>query len=956
MGNPFGPVTGWLFSRDDREMRMRCPVLVGREAEQSAIRDLVRGSAASDGQALFLTGEPGIGKSALLRSAVQIAQSAGVETLLGRAVTASSPVPFRPLQEALLSSMRRRGLPAGEDLRPFQPALARLIPHLAVPQTEPVENSSVVLAEGLLRLLRLIRPHGCVLVLDDLQWADPDTMAVVEYLCDNLAGEPVGLIGALRDIGQLQTFEALRARRSAAVLHLQPLGHSDVVAMIAACPLPQGFPADRVAEVIAAAEGIPLLVEEVLSVASESTDGSTLSLPGTVAEMVRLRLSGLDGGTREVLVCAALLGRGFDWRLLEPATGLDEKALQEALWKATALELLDTEGAGFRFRHALTRDAVLAAVLAPERSRLAMATCAAVEAAHPELPDEWCIIAADLHEVAGDQDGAARLLVAAGIRALRQAALNTAEQLARRASELGATPERAAESAELLAEVLAAAGRVDEAVEIAHRWLAMSHHVPAQRTRMQLLLARAAVAGERWQLALEQLDGSAAAVAAGNGAFAAEHAALSAQVAIGTGRVEDAAALAGTALQAAEVSGRPEAACEALEVIGRVERLGSLTAARAAFQRSATLAETNGLAVWYLRALHELGTVDMFENARLDRLAYARERATESGALVMVAILDVQLAGGLWVRGEFAQSLDAGRRAAAAGRRFRIDGIHHIGLCFAAVGHGPLIDPIRLEAGAAALAAVSDAAALAASIWGDGWTVYALLTEDRARALRSIEQAAELGRAGDALPSPWWGLWPLLRAVAGTDADEAIAAATHVVPSGWSEMMIGYTRAVALGRRGQTARAEASFARDDATMPWPWWRHLGRRLVAEAALQDGWGEPITWLREAASFFDDFPAPAVASACRSMLRRAGASVPRARRTQQVAAVLAVRGVTERESEVLGLVGQGLSNAEVAERLFLSPRTVEKHVENLARKLGTGTRSQLVAYAASVDRTT
>lgn len=126
--------------------------------------------------------------------------------------------------------------------------------------------------------------------------------------------------------------------------------------------------------------------------------------------------------------------------------------------------------------------------------------------------------------------------------------------------------------------------------------------------------------------------------------------------------------------------------------------------------------------------------------------------------------------------------------------------------------------------------------------------------------------------------------------------------------------------------------------------------------MADAALQDGWGEPTTWLMEAEAFFDGFPAPAVASACRSMLRRAGVSPPPARETAHIPAVLAARGVTGREAEVLGLVGQGLSTREVTERLFLSHRTVEEHVEHLAHKLGTATRSQLVAYAASLERTT
>jgi DNA-binding CsgD family transcriptional regulator len=139
-------------------------------------------------------------------------------------------------------------------------------------------------------------------------------------------------------------------------------------------------------------------------------------------------------------------------------------------------------------------------------------------------------------------------------------------------------------------------------------------------------------------------------------------------------------------------------------------------------------------------------------------------------------------------------------------------------------------------------------------------------------------------------------------------------------------------------------------------VPWQWWRQLGRRLIGEAALQDHWGEPIQWLREAATFFDGFPAPAVASACRSMLRRAGVAPTPARPAAHLPSVLAAHGVTGREAEVLRMVGEGMSNREVGERLFLSPRTVEKHVENLGRKLGVATRSQLVAYGASLHRTT
>jgi DNA-binding CsgD family transcriptional regulator len=164
---------------------------------------------------------------------------------------------------------------------------------------------------------------------------------------------------------------------------------------------------------------------------------------------------------------------------------------------------------------------------------------------------------------------------------------------------------------------------------------------------------------------------------------------------------------------------------------------------------------------------------------------------------------------------------------------------------------------------------------------------------------------------------------------------------------------VGHARAVLLGREGRTAEAEAAFARADADLaPSDWYRHHARRLVAEAALEDGWGDPARWLADALAFFDGPGPPAVASACRSLLRRAGAPVPRRRRSApEVPAAWAAAGVTPREAEVLALLGEGRSTREIAARLYLSPKTVERHTANLAAKVGVERRAELVAFAAS-----
>jgi DNA-binding CsgD family transcriptional regulator len=499
---------------------------------------------------------------------------------------------------------------------------------------------------------------------------------------------------------------------------------------------------------------------------------------------------------------------------------------------------------------------------------------------------------------------------------------------------------------------------VDDAIEVAgslHGVLATAGADPARAARLQLRLARAAVAAERWELAGAQLEQARSATEQVPGLHA-ELDALAAQLAIGTGDPDTAARLATAAFPAAQAAGRPEVACEALEVVGRAVRLTSLLAARDAFERASALAERHGLRLWQIRALHELGTVDLLGSGRLDRLAEARQLAADAGALSTVAVLDVQLAAGHLIRGERQLGLLAAQEAQNAGRRFRIPALQQSGLCFVASNKAMLLDRAGLEATAEELVSGGAEAYLVASIWGDGRAVYALLTEDRRAARYALECARELLPEPVHAPSPWWGLWTLVSALDGRDAEQALRAAQWSGEAVWSAMQFGYARAVLAGREHDRAGAEASFQAADAlAAAFPWRRHLCRRLVAEAALDDGWGDPLDWLDEAATFFDSFPAPAVASACRSLRRKAGAPATRPL-SPSVPAALAGLGVTEREAEVLELVGRGLSNRELAQRLYLSPRTVEKHVENLARKLGTRSRSQLVAYAATGGPTT
>ncbi len=122
--------------------------------------------------------------------------------------------------------------------------------------------------------------------------------------------------------------------------------------------------------------------------------------------------------------------------------------------------------------------------------------------------------------------------------------------------------------------------------------------------------------------------------------------------------------------------------------------------------------------------------------------------------------------------------------------------------------------------------------------------------------------------------------------------------------------------------------------------------------VTGAQVLDG-EHRIRWLREALDIYETAGATAHRDRVRSLLRDAGGPVPRRRPPPAaVPGKLARHGVTAREAEVLRLLGDGLSNADIAAALFLSVRTVETHVSSLLAKLQVRSRGQLIALSAGV----
>ncbi|HET9257967.1 MAG TPA: ATP-binding protein [Pseudonocardiaceae bacterium] len=181
----------------------RSPVLVARRAELAAARQLVGAVSRGRGSTLLVTGEAGIGKSRLVAEVAALVTGAGLTVLTGHAVPGGGT--YRAVAETLAGPLREHPLLLDSPrLRPYWPALRRLIPAWDGADAEPGPDAgldrAVVLGEGMLALLSELHGGvGCLLVLEDLHWADADTLSLVGYLADALSGAPVLLTLTARD-------------------------------------------------------------------------------------------------------------------------------------------------------------------------------------------------------------------------------------------------------------------------------------------------------------------------------------------------------------------------------------------------------------------------------------------------------------------------------------------------------------------------------------------------------------------------------------------------------------------------------------------------------------------------------------------------------------------------------------------------------------------------------------
>jgi predicted ATPase len=274
------------------------------------------------------------------------------------------------------------------------------------------------------------------LVLEDLHWADPDTVALLNYLGGALKTSSVVVAATVREDSPGAAVVGGLARIPDAIhLRLGPLDYADADLLVA--ERHPGLDQAQRMLVIGRAEGVPLVIEELLAGTTVSAGRMAAAVPDSFAEVVITRLHGLSQEHRRVLTAAALVGGDPDWSLAAAVSDLGEPSALAAARAATDVHLLVAEDDRLRWRHALTREAVVATLLPPERSALAVR---AAHALQDRGGDEDESAAADLLASAGDRDAAAEIGLRQVARDIKKGALRSAEQLLDQLAGEGSLP------------------------------------------------------------------------------------------------------------------------------------------------------------------------------------------------------------------------------------------------------------------------------------------------------------------------------------------------------------------------------------------------------------------------------------------------------------------------------------------------------------------------------------
>jgi DNA-binding SARP family transcriptional activator/tetratricopeptide (TPR) repeat protein len=426
---------------------------VGRELELDRLDQAWKAAREGRAHLVLVTGEPGIGKSRLALELGRRVRAEGHVVASARAYEAAGRLPWGPVVDLLRSDALRSHIDTLGAV--WRAELARLLPELLEASPPPTSSQSGDLAQRHRLFDAVSRPlvgdRPRLLIIDDLQWCDTETIEVIGFVVRSRPTAPVLIVGTVRseEIPEhhplVGLIDALGHDQAVTSVPLDRLDEATTATLAARLRNAEEIDPDLAARLWAETEGNPLFVIEVLR-AGVSPEGRQAALTPTMRAVLGARLGQLPDGARRLAEVAAVIGRPFSVGLLVSATGIDEPALVEHLDELWRRRIIRDQGLTYDFSHDKLR-AVALEMLSPARRRQlhrAVAEAITVEfrhdldAASPQLAAHY--------DQAGMVEPAIDAYRVAGARAVAVSALDEAVSMFRRAlsllAELPPSPRR----------------------------------------------------------------------------------------------------------------------------------------------------------------------------------------------------------------------------------------------------------------------------------------------------------------------------------------------------------------------------------------------------------------------------------------------------------------------------------------------------------------------------------
>jgi DNA-binding CsgD family transcriptional regulator len=915
------------------------------------IREVARGR----GSSVLIEGEPGIGKSALVRAAVAAAPDAGCQVFWGAGDELGQALPLLPF----LDGLRVRE----PSTNPRRNTIVRLLRgEVAADRGADVP---AVLAEQLLALVAeqcAVRPT--ILVVDDLQWADQASIILWGRLARSARQVSLLLVGMMRPVPQRDDLLALRrAVGDAARLQLTGLTGAAVADLVAA--LAGGKPDGNLLRLAAGAAGNPLYVTELVAALARSssltiTDAGAAELasgsaPGSLSAAIADRLGFVGGPVRELLRAAALLGMDFAVPDLAIVLGRSVADLIPAVDEACAVGVLAESGHGLGFRHPLIRAALYEEMPRPVRAAWHRdAGRALVEAGAPadrvarqmlravgglggttEPMDQWMLnwLARTADPLVGQAPGVAAELLTRAIASSPAGSAQHGWLASRLADALYRIGDRA-EAEQVVIRALEHAAEPDLLVDL--------HWTLAQCRMLAGLSAES----------LATLDRALA-----SPGISARHRArllvLAARTHNNVGEVETAGRVATSALAAASEAGDNWAMGWALHVLTLVTAVqGHMTDALPLFDRALTVTQSDP-ALTDLRLLLQinkavtLGNLDQYEEA-LAAARQARHLADQVGTTFRLAQAHGALGQLLFETGRWDDAL--------AEVEIVHEDLKEPAAACCELGIAAVISFHRGEIGAARRY-LATAVPHAKRIGHRHIGPLAL-----ARSL-DCEHDGALPGALAALTDAFDGNSEELEEIEDLLAD-AVRLATETGDLSTAQTLAGHAAALAAESKIPHQEADVLYCRGLLD-------HDAPRLLAAAERYDDASRPLLSAKALEAAAGEFVCTGDRGQARAAFNRAvevytslGAAADVARLQATFRAHGIRRGphakhrrassgwdsLTPTEIKIAAFVQEGLSNPEIAARLLLSRRTVATHVSHILKKLDVHSRIDIARESA------